>query len=99
VDKYYAVFKRKNCTSASGSVLHGKILPGKNTLYKTSHQRHAEYIKNLKLNEYTGPHVSSDVTVLTDSGSDDKNIQKAVLKKNRHFICALKSSRGVKSEA
>jgi len=71
----------------------------KNITYRTSHQRPAEYIDSVNLNGYTGPHVSSDVIVLTDSGFDDKKIQKAVLKKNRHFICALKSSRGVKSEA
>lgn len=71
----------------------------KKITYKTSHQRLVEYIKTLNLNEYTGPHACSDVIVLTDSGFDDKKIQKAVLKKNRHFICALKSGRGVKSEA
>jgi hypothetical protein len=92
--------------------LNGKIVPlppvpfytekycrEKNITYKTSHQRPAEYIKNLNLNEYIGPHVSSDVIVLTDSGFDNKKIQKAVLKKKWHFICALKCSRGVKSEA
>jgi len=69
----------------------------KNIICRTSHQRPAEYIDSLNLNEYTGPHDSSDVTVLTDSGFDDRKIQKAVLKKKWHFICALKSSRGVKS--
>lgn len=67
--------------------------------YRTSHQRIAEYVSSLNLNEYIGPHVSSDVIVLADSGFDDKKIQKAVLEKKWHFICALKSSRGVKSEA
>jgi hypothetical protein len=71
----------------------------KNITCRTSHQRLVEYIKNLNLNEYIGPHVSSDVIVLTDSGFDDKKIQRAVLKKKWHFICALKCSRGVKSEA
>jgi hypothetical protein len=68
-------------------------------IYRTSHQRLVEYINNLNLKEYIGPHVSSDVIVLTDSGFGDKKIQKAVLNKKWHFICALKSGRGVKSEA
>ncbi|MEZ4527773.1 MAG: transposase [Desulfobacterales bacterium] len=93
-------------------LLNGKIVPlppipfctekycrEKNITCKTSHQRLAEYISDLNLNEYIGIHISSDVIVLTDSGFDDKKIQKAVLKKKWHFICALKSSRGVKSEA
>ena len=67
--------------------------------YRTSHERLIEYIKSLNLNEYIGIHVSSDVIVLTDSGFDNKKIQNAILKKRWHFICALKSSRGVKSEA
>jgi len=93
-------------------IFNGKIIPlppipfytkkycrDKKMKYKTSHERLVEYLKNLKLKEYIGPHAGSDVVVLTDSGFDNKNIQKVVLRKEWHFICALKNSRGVKSEA
>jgi hypothetical protein len=67
--------------------------------YKTEHERVAEYLKNLNLNEYIGPHVSKDVIVLADSGYDVKQIQNTIIEKKWHFIFALKSSRGIKSEA
>ena len=67
--------------------------------YRTSHERLIEYIKNLNLKEYIGMHAEDDVAVLTDSGFDNKDIQNTFRRKRWHFICALKSSRGVKSEA
>jgi len=67
--------------------------------YKTEHERIVEYLDNLNLDEYIGPHMSQDVVVLADSGYDVKQIQKTIIKKGWHFIFALKSSRGIKSEA
>jgi hypothetical protein len=67
--------------------------------YKTSHERLIEYINSLNLKEYIGMHNEDDVAVLTDSGFDNKDIQNTVRRKRWHFICALKSSRGVKPEA
>lgn len=67
--------------------------------YMTEHQRLAEYLNRLNLYAYIGFHNDENVAVLTDSGYDNKKIQNAVLSRGRHFISALKSSRGIKSEA
>jgi len=67
--------------------------------YMTGHDRLEEYLNRLNLYEYIGLHNDGDVVVLTDSGYDNKKIQNAVLNRKWHFISALKSSRGVKSEA
>jgi len=67
--------------------------------YKTEHERIVEYLEKLNLEEYIGPHISQDVVVLADSGYDVKQIQKTIIQKGWHFIIALKSSRGIKSEA
>ncbi len=66
--------------------------------YKTEHKKVIAYINKLNLNDYLISHENCEVAVLTDSGYDDKNIQNAVLKKGRHFIGALKSSRSIKTE-
>jgi hypothetical protein len=66
--------------------------------YKTEHVRVTEYIKELNLYDYIGWHIEENVIVLTDSGYDDKKIQKTVLEKGWHFISALKISRGVRPE-
>ena len=50
--------------------------------YKTENALVVEYINNLNLNDYIGPHNSKQVVVLADSGYDDKKIQKAIIKKN-----------------
>ncbi|MEZ4527776.1 MAG: hypothetical protein R2941_17825 [Desulfobacterales bacterium] len=47
-----------------------KIIAGKNITCETLHQRLADYISDLNLNEYIYPHASSDVIVLADSGFD-----------------------------
>jgi len=70
-----------------------------NMEYRTSHDRLAEYLTNLNLYEYIGYHDSGRAVVLTDSGFDSKIIQNAVLRQGWHFVGALKSSRGLKSEA
>jgi hypothetical protein len=67
--------------------------------YKTEHKRIAEYLGELKLEEYIGFHKSEDVAVLADSGYDVKMIQNAAAAKGWDFIIALKCSRGLKSEA
>jgi hypothetical protein len=67
--------------------------------YVTEHDRVAAYLSELNMYEYIGLHNDEDIAVLTGSGYDNKKIQNAVLNRKWHFISALKSSRGVKSEA
>ena len=67
--------------------------------YKTEHERIVEYLENLNLEEYIGPHRSQDVIVLADSGYDVKKIENTIIRKGWNFIFALKSSRGIRSEA
>ena len=67
--------------------------------YMTEHDRLAEYLKNLNLDDYIGTHISKDVIVLADSGYDCKKIQNIILERKWHFIIALTSNRSVKSEA
>ena len=67
--------------------------------YMTEHDRVAEYLEQLVLKDYIGPHYAQDVIVLADSGYDNKKIQNTILSKKWHFIIALKSDRTVKSEA
>ena len=67
--------------------------------YATEHDRLVEYLKKLDLEDYIGPHISTDVIVLADSGYDCKKIQNTILEKKWHFIIALTNTRTVKSEA
>jgi len=67
--------------------------------YMTEHDRVIAYLNDLNMYEYIGLHNNEDIAVLTDSGYDNKKIQNAVLNRGWHFIMALKSSRGLKSEA
>ncbi len=67
--------------------------------YMTEHDRLAEYLNDLNLYEHIGFYDNGDIVVLTDSGYDNKKIQNAVLNREWHFISALKSPCGVKSEA
>lgn len=66
--------------------------------YQTENTRVAEYLRQLSLEEYIGPHDPQKVVVLADSGYDDQKIQKAIAGKKWKFIIALKSKRGVKTE-
>ena len=68
------------------------------TKYQTENTHVAEYLSQLSLEEYIGPHAPEKVVVLADSGYDDQKIQKAIAGKNWKFIIALKSTRGVKTE-
>jgi hypothetical protein len=53
---------------------HTKAYCRKNGLkYKTEHEHVIEYIENLNLEDYVGPHHPHEVVVLGDSGYDDKN--------------------------
>lgn len=70
----------------------------KNLVYVSEHDRVVDYLANLDLEEYIGSHDSRDVVVLTDSGYDNKHIEKTIADKNWMFIIALKKKRSVKSE-
>ena len=63
--------------------------------YKTEHEHVIEYIENLNLEDYVGPHHPHEVVVLADSGYDDKNIEKSIVRKGWKFIIALKKKRSV----
>jgi Transposase DDE domain len=65
--------------------------------YRTEHDRVVEYIQQLQLEEYIGSYDPREVVVLTDSGYDNKKIQKAIAAKHWHFISALGKTRSVKS--
>lgn len=66
--------------------------------YVTEHERLIEYLNRLDLEEYIGPHRSESVVVIADSGYDDKQVEKTIIKKQWQFILALKSTRSVKSK-
>jgi hypothetical protein len=56
----------------------------------SEHDRVVEYLTNLNLADYIGSHDPRDVVVLTDSGYDNKHIEKAISNKKSMFIIALK---------
>lgn len=66
--------------------------------YMSEHDRVIEYLSNLNLEDYIGSHNPRDVVVLTDSGYDNKHIEKTISDKKWTFIIALKKKRSVKSE-
>ena len=66
--------------------------------YKTEHQNILEYLKNLNLADYVGPHDPKHVVVLADSGYDDKDIECLAARKQWNFIVTLKKTRSVKTE-
>ena len=70
----------------------------KATDYMSEHDRVIEYLSNLNLEDYIGSHNPRDVVVLTDSGYDNKHIEKTISDKKWTFIIALKKKRSVKSE-
>jgi hypothetical protein len=65
--------------------------------YRTEHDLVVEYIQQLQLEEYIGSYDPREVVVLTDSGYDNKKIQRAIAAKHWHFISALGKTRSVKS--
>ncbi len=66
--------------------------------YKTEQDLVVEYIANLNLEDYIGPHKPKEVLLLADSGYDNHEIENAVIKKKWKFIIALKATRAVKTE-
>ena len=70
----------------------------KNIAYMSEHERVVEYLTNLNLEDYVGSYDPRDVVVLTDSGYDNKHIEKVISDKHWIFIIALKQARSVKSE-
>jgi len=69
-----------------------------NLQYRTENEAVVEYITNLQLADYIGPHNPKDVIVLADSGYDDKKIENAIAGKKWKYIIALNKTRGVKTE-
>ena len=67
-------------------------------VYMSEHDRVVEYMTSLNLVDYIGSYDPHDVVVLTDSGYDNKHIEKAISDKKWMFIIALKKTRSVKSE-
>jgi len=65
--------------------------------YRTEHDLVVEYIQQLQLEEYIGSYDPREVVVLTDSGYDNKKIQKAIAAKQWPFIIALRKTRRVTS--
>lgn len=69
-----------------------------NLKYRTEHENVVEYINNLDLKDYFGPHDPKKVVVLADSGYDCKEIENAITAKKWKYIIALKKKRSVKTE-
>lgn len=65
--------------------------------YRTEHDLVVDYLQQLQLEEYIGSYDPRAVVVLTDSGYDNKKIQKAIAAKPWHFIIALGKTRSVQS--
>jgi len=69
-----------------------------NLEYQTEHQRLIAYLAALELDAYLGKHRASDVVFITDSGYDDRTVEKTIVQRGWHFLLALKSTRSVKSQ-
>jgi hypothetical protein len=65
--------------------------------YRTEHDLVVAYLQKLQLEEYIGSYDPRAVVVLTDSGYDNKKIQKAIAAKPWHFISALGKTRSVQA--
>jgi hypothetical protein len=65
--------------------------------YRTEHDLVVEYLQQLNLEDYIGSYDPREVVVLTDSGYDNKKIQKAIADTHWHFIGALGKTRSVQS--
>jgi hypothetical protein len=66
--------------------------------YQSESDRVIEYLRELRLADWIGPHNPSEVLTLVDSGYDVKKLQKAVLALGWDFISALKPNRGSQTE-
>jgi hypothetical protein len=65
--------------------------------YQTEHQHLAKYLEDLQLAQYVGSYRPEEVVVITDSGYDNKQLQRLILNLGWDFVAALKSSRGVQT--
>jgi hypothetical protein len=65
--------------------------------YLTEHERLAEYLQGLQLSQYVGTYSPEEVVVITDSGYDNKKLQRLILEVGWDFVAALKTSRGVQT--
>jgi hypothetical protein len=65
--------------------------------YLTEHEKVVDYLINLELEEWIGPHNPSEVLCLFDAGYDDKQIQKTVTIKGWDLVGSVKKCRGSKS--
>jgi len=65
--------------------------------YQSEHVWVADYVRNLDLEYYIGPHDPESVIFLADSGYDDKKIENAIRSRGWHFLIALKVTRSVRS--
>ncbi len=61
--------------------------------YQTEHERLAQYLSKLQLAQYVGSYHPDEIVVISDSGYDNKQLQRLILDKGWDFISALKSSR------
>jgi hypothetical protein len=70
-----------------------KVCRERGVAYMTEHDRVAEYLEELDLVPWIGPHAPRSVVVLVDSGYDDRRLQRTVLARGWDFIGALKAKR------
>ncbi len=66
--------------------------------YKTEHDRIIEYISAIKWEEILPGVRSEEIVMLSDSGYDNKKLQRFILSRGWDFIGSLKKSRSVKTE-
>lgn len=67
--------------------------------YKTEHERLKEYLADLNLAELIGLYDPEEIVVLTDSGYDDKQLQRTILARGWDFLGAIKVNRGSKTRS
>lgn len=66
-------------------------------IYQTEHERLAEYLEELNLAQHVGFYDPKEVVVLTDSGYDNKKLQRLILDRGWNFLSSLKTSRGAQT--
>lgn len=65
--------------------------------YQTEHERLSKYLHELQLSQYVGFHRPEEVVIISDSGYDNKKLQRLILGLGWDFIAALKASRSVQT--
>lgn len=66
-------------------------------VYKTEHVRLAEYLEGMQLAQYVGSYFPEEVVVLSDSGYDNKKLQRLIIDLGWDFVAALKTSRSAQT--